>query len=214
MKKLILLMALVGLSGMAQATEYGKVVSVTPVMGDVSTPQRTCWDEQVRVEQPRTGAGSLIGAVAGGLLGSTVGRGDGRSAATAVGVITGAVVGDSIEGNSGSSTQTVRRCGTSTTTQRQVIGYDVVYEYAGKQYSTRMASDPGERVPVSVTPVGAATTPATTTVAATTTYVVDDTPTVVYRPAPATVYVDAPLILGRWGWDWGPGPRDHGRFRH
>lgn len=41
-------------------------------------------------------AGTVIGAVAGGLLGSQVGRGDGRVAATIVGAIAGGAVGHSI----------------------------------------------------------------------------------------------------------------------
>jgi uncharacterized protein YcfJ len=201
MKKLILMMALAGLATAANATEYAKVISSTPVLGDVSTPQRNCWDEQVQVQQPRTGVGATIGAVAGGLLGSTMGRGSGNVAATAAGVVTGAVVGDSLERNS-SSTQTVRKCQTTQITQRQTIGYDVVYEYGGQRYTARLAQDPGESLPINVS-VSPNAAPAQTSTTTTSTTVVQE-PTVVYRDP---VYVSPAPVVVDWGWGWGGGPR-------
>lgn len=46
-------------------------------------------------------SGNLIGGIAGALLGSNVGRGNGRLAATAAGGIVGALVGGNVERNSG-----------------------------------------------------------------------------------------------------------------
>ncbi|MBQ4853962.1 glycine zipper 2TM domain-containing protein [Rhodanobacter sp. B2A1Ga4] len=47
--------------------------------------------------------GAIIGAVAGGVLGNQVGKGDGRKAATVVGAVAGGVVGNQIgKRNSGS----------------------------------------------------------------------------------------------------------------
>ncbi len=43
------------------------------------------------------GAGTAIGAVAGGLLGHTVGKGDGRTAATVAGAVAGGAVGHAVE---------------------------------------------------------------------------------------------------------------------
>jgi hypothetical protein len=40
--------------------------------------------------------------------------------------------------------------------ENRVVAYNVVYEYAGRQYSTQMPQDPGRWVPVSVRPVSAA----------------------------------------------------------
>ena len=34
------------------------------------------------------------------------------------------------------------------------MGYDVVYEYAGRQYTTRTQNDPGRWIPVNVQPAG------------------------------------------------------------
>ncbi|MDB5815944.1 MAG: 17 kDa surface antigen [Rhodocyclales bacterium] len=198
MSKLLVMMVLAGLSVASQATEYGHVISSTPVVQQVSVPQRSCWDEQVQVQQPRSSGGAVIGGIAGGLLGSTVGKGGGKLAATAVGAITGAVVGDRVDNQDGqTTTQTVRRCQTTQTSQQRTVGYDVAYEYAGQRYATRMASDPGEWVPISVNVEGAAVTPApTTTVVESpmpTTTIVEENPVVVYRRAP--VYWGPSLFL-------------------
>lgn len=45
------------------------------------------------------GAGTAIGAVAGGLLGHTIGKGDGRTAATVGGAVAGGAVGHAVEKN-------------------------------------------------------------------------------------------------------------------
>lgn len=156
MKRTLIAALLLSSSYMACAAEYGKVLSSTPILEEVSTPQRVCRDEQVEVAPQRSADGSLIGAVAGGLLGSTVGKGSGKAAATAAGVIVGAVVGDqAVNGDARSSTQTVRRCGTLYVRSRQLVGYDVEYEYAGKRYRTRTARDPGEEIALSVAPLAA-----------------------------------------------------------
>lgn len=210
MKARILMSAmLAAFAGLAQATEYGQVISSTPVSREVMTPQRVCRNEEVVVEKPHDASGSVIGAVAGGILGSTVGRGSGRAAATAAGVIVGAVAGDKVANPDDTATsQTVRRCSTQQVRSLQTVGYDVEYEYAGKTYRTRVANDPGDRIAVQVTPLGSGvvdddatlTSPPPLTV-------IDDSPRVVYlreRPAPPPVSVH----LG-WGWWGGPGPRRH-----
>ncbi|MEO7549061.1 MAG: glycine zipper 2TM domain-containing protein [Ramlibacter sp.] len=51
-------------------------------------------------------AGTVIGGVAGGLLGNTVGGGSGRTAATVLGAIGGAVIGNRIARNRDGSTYT------------------------------------------------------------------------------------------------------------
>lgn len=211
MNKILILIALASLSTVADATEYAHVISSTPVLGEVTVPQRNCWDEQQQVQQPKSGAGAVIGAVAGGLLGSTMGRGGGNVAATAAGVITGAVVGDNLENRNNTTTQTVRRCETTQVTQRKTIGYDVVYEYAGQQYSARLANDPGRELAINVSPSASVAiqpeqaSPQTTTI-------IERPPTVVYRQPP-TVYVEPrPLMFGGWGWGYGPGPRGHFRY--
>ena len=216
MNKLILTLALgIGASG-AQAVEYATVISSTPIVEEVSIPTRRCWNEPVQVEQPRSAGGAVIGAIAGGLLGSTVGRGSGRAAATAAGAITGAVVGDSVANRDSSTTQTVRRCHTTTTREERTTGFDVVYEYAGRQYSTRMNEDPGEEIAINISPAGrpalSATEPAPEDDTEEAEVVEDAPPTeyrtappsVVYRNDPWPIYVAPPVVFSWHSWGgWG-----------
>ena len=148
----------------AQALEYGTVVSSTPVIGQSSAPQRECYDEQVAVQQQRTGGGgAIVGAVIGGLVGNSVGAGAGRAAATALGAVTGAAIGDRAEqGSQPPAVRNVQRCRTTTSTQENIIGYDVVYDYAGARRSARLAQNPGGpgtqiALDVNVAPSGSST---------------------------------------------------------
>ena len=132
-------------------TERGNVISVTPIVQQVLVPRRVCNDEQVAVGRPPSGAGALLGAIAGGAMGNALGGGAGRAAATAIGVIGGAAVGNSIEaGGQAAQLQTARRCTAQNTYEDRAVAYSVVYEYAGRQYSTQMRQDPGPYVQVQV----------------------------------------------------------------
>ncbi|MDB5930156.1 MAG: 17 kDa surface antigen [Polaromonas sp.] len=57
---------------------------------------------QTQQQAQGSGAGALLGGVAGAVLGNQVGRGSGRSAATVVGAVGGAFAGNAIEKNSNS----------------------------------------------------------------------------------------------------------------
>lgn len=131
--------------------DRGNVISVTPVVQQVAVPRRVCHDDAVVVQRQPSGAGALIGAIAGGAMGNAIGAGAGRAAATAIGVIGGAAVGNSIEsGGAGGQEQTVRRCATQTSVEDRTTAYSVVYEYGGRQYTTQMRQDPGRYVQVRV----------------------------------------------------------------
>ena len=119
-----------------------RVISATPVYQTVSAPRQECWNETT-AQAPSGGntAGAVIGAITGGLLGATVGKGNGKVAAGAVGAATGAVVGD--RWNNGGGPQEVQRCRTVEGTQQQMIGYDVTYQYQGRQFATRLPYAPG-----------------------------------------------------------------------
>lgn len=140
--------------GAASADEFGRVLSSTPVIQAVSVPQQVCGPQQVVTQGGRTGAGALIGAVAGGALGNAVGRGSGRAAATGLGIFGGAVLGDQIESNGQQQTQIVQQCSTQNVVENRVTGYNVTYEYAGKQYAAQMANDPGRHVRLRIMLVG------------------------------------------------------------
>jgi len=193
----------------AQAADYGRVISSVPVIEQVATPHRTCWEEDVVVRQPSSGGGAILGGIFGALVGNSFGRGSGNAAATAAGAVVGAMAGSSAD-RPRSDLETVRRCETSRTTQHRTAGYDVTYEYAGQRYTTRMATDPGEWVPIRVSvddPAAVSTVvePVVTEPVYTRSRqvtVVEEEPIVVYRRAPAYV---PPVYIGfdigyRRGW--------------
>lgn len=65
MKKLLLLSLAIITSGATFAQEVGRVISATPVIQRVGVPRQVCSAEQVAVQQPKSGAGALMGAIAG-----------------------------------------------------------------------------------------------------------------------------------------------------
>jgi len=135
----------------APESDRGTVISVTPIVQQVAVPRRVCNDEQIAVQRQPSGAGALLGAIAGGAMGNAIGAGSGRAAATAIGVIGGAAVGNNIEaGGQPGQVQTVRRCTTERAYEDRTVSYSVVYEYAGRQYTTQMRQDPGRYVQVQV----------------------------------------------------------------
>lgn len=201
MKKLLLLTGASLLSATVLAQEYGTVISATPVMQQVAVPRLVCQNQQVVTASQPSGAGAVIGAIAGGLVGSAFGGGSGQMAATAFGALGGAVVGNQVEGRQPSQAQTVQNCSTQTFYQNQAAYYDVVYEYAGRRYQVQMANDPGPTLPLQVSPVGSMPPPqeqlqqapvrAPARIISSTTYV--QPATTVYQTAPVTtVYESAP----------------------
>lgn len=132
------------------------MISSTPVIQQVAVPRQVCTTEQIALQQPRSGAGAVMGAIAGGAVGNAIGHGSGRAAATVLGVLGGAALGDSIEGSGGTQVQNVQRCTTQNVYENRAVAYNVVYEYAGRQYAVQLASDPGPTIQLQVTPVLAA----------------------------------------------------------
>lgn len=148
-------LALATTAAASGAQEVGRVISAQAIVQQVATPRQVCSDQQVEVLPQKSGAGAAMGAVAGGAIGNAVGRGAGNAAATVIGVLGGAVLGDRIEDNPAPQIQTLRNCSTQTFYDNRTVAYQVVYEYAGRQYSAQMPNDPGPTVPLQITPVGA-----------------------------------------------------------
>ena len=155
MKNSVVLAVAALASSLCTAQEVGRVISSTPVMQQVAVPRQVCSNESVLVPNQKSGAGAAIGALAGGALGNAVGQGGGRAVATMLGLFGGAVVGDRIEGQ-GSQVQNVQHCTTQNLYENRLYNYNVVYEYAGRQYSVQMPYDPGPTIRLQVTPVDAA----------------------------------------------------------
>ena len=141
----------------SQFQDWGRVLSSSARYERINEPQQICRDERVFVpSESRNNAGAVLGGLAGAIIGSQVGKGNGRVAAAAVGAATGAIAGDRMGGGgaSGSVEQTVQRCESVDRWHSRRIGYDVVYEYQGRTYSSFMREAPGNflRLQVSVRP--------------------------------------------------------------
>ena len=152
MKKILLLTVLATASALSAAQERAQVLSATAIIEQVPITRQVCGNETVYTGPRTSGGGAVLGAIAGGAAGNAVGGGSGRAAATALGVIGGALLGNHIEGNGRPEYQNMQRCGTQTVYENRTTGYDVVYEYAGRRYTTRTAYDPGSTINVSVQP--------------------------------------------------------------
>lgn len=107
---------------------------------------------------------TVIGGVVGAVIGSQVGGGSARYATSAIGSMVGGVAGRQIYEQSRRSrdrTGTVRVCdpvrvdghyssNNYASNDRAVSAYDVTYEYAGRNYTTRTSYHPGDRIRVRV----------------------------------------------------------------
>ncbi|PUE31878.1 glycine zipper 2TM domain-containing protein [Limnohabitans sp. Jir72] len=202
---------LLATASLVQAQEVGQVISRAAVYQQVAVPRQTCSQTPVMVQNPTSGAGALMGAIAGGALGSQIGGGSGQALATMVGVVGGSIMGDRVE-NPGSQVQNQTSCTTQNFMENRLVGYNVVYEYAGKQFTVQLPQDPGPTIQLQVSPMGMtqATVPSSTVVMPAQTVMTQ--PAVVYLPAP--VYRSYPPIYTNlnFGWGWGGGYR-HGHWR-
>ena len=153
MKKVITAFALLSIGALASAQETGKVISSVQLIQQVSVPRQVCTQEQVAVQQNKSGAGAAMGAIAGGVLGNQVGGGSGRAAATALGIFGGVILGNNIEGTPPPQTRNVQNCTTQNFLENRVTGYNVTYEFNGKQYNVQLPRDPGPTIQLNVTPM-------------------------------------------------------------
>ena len=107
---------------------------------------------------------TVIGGIAGAVLGSKVGGGSGTYAATAIGSMVGGMAGrqiyDQTQRNRNVRTGVVTVCdpepaygngyGSYRSNDSRASAYDVTYEYNGRRYTRRMDYHPGDRVRVRV----------------------------------------------------------------
>jgi uncharacterized protein YcfJ len=179
-KVLVVLAGVVGVTGAALASpppwsnsrhnrghydgyDYAPVTQVEPIVRQVrvETPRRECWDDVRYVESrphisdPNVGGRTLLGGIIGGVIGHQIGSGRGRDAATIAGTLIGAGVGyDSAarRAASGVREEVVHRCDVryEPEYEERVEGYRVTYEYNGREFTTRLPYDPGEKIRVRV----------------------------------------------------------------
>ncbi len=139
-----------------QAQEVGRVISSTPIIQQVAVPRQVCNNQQVVTEGQKSGAGAAMGAIAGGALGNQIGNGSGRALATMAGIFGGAIMGDKIEGGGAPEVRNVQNCSQQMFYENRTMAYNVVYEFAGKQYTVQMPQDPGPTVRLQITPMAPA----------------------------------------------------------
>lgn len=143
MKKAIAIIALALVAAVnVNAKEVtATIVSVSPVYADRAQQVQVC--DVTQGIQPQqlapVNAGTVIGGIAGALLGSRVGDGNGRLAATALGAVTGAMTGDRLAQR---NSQPQQACRWVQRVEQQVSSYRVTYAYQGDQYEAFLPYDP------------------------------------------------------------------------
>ena len=149
---------------------YADVVDVEPLFRTVRVrrPERECWDEEVYDDRRRrhsTAPATIAGGLIGGAVGRQFGDGKGRDAMTVVGTLIGSAIANDratqrhYDDYDRPRVRVVERCEThwQSYDDRRLEGYRVTYVYGGREYTTRTAHEPGDRirVNVAVTPVHA-----------------------------------------------------------
>lgn len=146
-----------GVTGYKAMTEpkFADVVAIKDVTQTITTPREECQDVQVQKQVPvkdeNRVAGTVLGAVAGGVLGHQIGGGKGKTLATVAGAAGGGYAGNQVQKNMQQNdvqTTTERRCKTVNETSKKLIGYDVTYRLDGKESVVRTNFKPGATIPV------------------------------------------------------------------
>jgi uncharacterized protein YcfJ len=147
--------------------DWARVTDVEPLVRRVrvTTPRRECWTETryERIEDRpghRGAAGSMIlGSIIGAAIGNQIGSGDGRRAATVAGAVIGGAIGhDRAENRNPRSygyterPYEVERCENDIEEhfEERIEGYRVSYVYNGREMTTELPYDPGDRIRVRV----------------------------------------------------------------
>ncbi|MDX1379896.1 MAG: glycine zipper 2TM domain-containing protein [Xanthomonadales bacterium] len=135
------------------------VIDAVPVTRTVRVPveQEVCWDETYyeRTGPRRSPVPGIIGAIVGGVIGNQFGGGSGQDALTVAGAALGATVATNANRRNNPDRYhavTEQRCDWEThyTTEEEIVGWDVTYEYNGEIFETRMREEPGDRIRVRV----------------------------------------------------------------
>jgi uncharacterized protein YcfJ len=135
--------------------KFAEVLAVEPVTETTKTPKQVCDEvavsEQAPVKDPNRIAGTAIGAVAGGVVGSQIGGGSGRTLATIAGAAGGGYAGNQVQKNlqeKNTVSRTETRCKTVYESHSKTVGYDVRYRFGEEEGQVRMDHQPGPRIPV------------------------------------------------------------------
>ena len=127
-----------------RADTHARVVQSTPVYAQGGSHEE-CWNEETHHYEHSRAAGTILGAIAGGVIGHQFGSSSGgRDRGTAAGAIVGGIAGNQIaRHHDESEPSNEQRCRTVTDSGSDVVAYDVRYEYHGREFTTRLDHDPG-----------------------------------------------------------------------
>lgn len=93
--------AVASLNVFDRGPQYAQVISAKPIKETVKTPRQECRNVTVTHRRPVQDenriAGSVLGAVAGGVIGHQFGGGRGKDVATVVGALGGGYAGNQIQ---------------------------------------------------------------------------------------------------------------------
>ncbi|MBK4783486.1 MAG: glycine zipper 2TM domain-containing protein [Pantoea sp. Pent] len=135
--------------------QYAQVLSATPIKESIRQPRQECRNVTLTHRRPVQDenriAGSVLGAVAGGVIGHQFGGGRGRDIATVAGALAGGYGGNQVQGalqDRDTYTTSDQRCKTVYDKQEKMLGYDVTYKIGDQQGNIRMDNDPGTRIPL------------------------------------------------------------------
>jgi uncharacterized protein YcfJ len=150
--------------------DFARVISAKPIYEtvEVDDGREVCRNERVqhapqydRGYRPQRESSSIVGAIIGGVIGNQFGSGRGRTAATVAGVALGSAIARDNEREraygygqrrSRSVVTTERICTfePSIRTERELVGYNVRYDYKGQVGETVTRNQPGSTIRVRV----------------------------------------------------------------
>jgi uncharacterized protein YcfJ len=147
--------AVAGMNVFDRGPQYAQVLAATPIKESIKQPRQECRNVTLThrraVQDENRLAGSVLGAVAGGVLGHQFGGGRGKDVATVAGALAGGYAGNQVQGglqDRDTYTTTEQRCKTVYDKQEKKLGYDVTYKIGDQQGKIRMENDPGTRIPL------------------------------------------------------------------
>jgi uncharacterized protein YcfJ len=147
--------AVAGMNVFDRGPQYAQVLAATPIKESIRQPRQECRNVTLThrraVQDENRLAGSVLGAVAGGVLGHQFGGGRGKDVATVAGALAGGYAGNQVQGglqDRDTYTTTEQRCKTVYDKQEKKLGYDVTYKIGDQQGKIRMENDPGTRIPL------------------------------------------------------------------
>ncbi|MFC5550252.1 glycine zipper 2TM domain-containing protein [Massilia aerilata] len=138
--------------GANAAEVMATITNVSPVYSERVQNQQVC-DMVYNDQAQQAGAvnpGSVIGGIAGALLGSQVGGGNGKVAMAALGAVTGAISGDRIAQQQRSNPQ--QNCRVVQRMEQQISGYRVTYQYLQETFQSFLSYDPSRGGAVTTVP--------------------------------------------------------------